>query len=128
MERQYTVYLADEPAGTASVEASGLYFRIQCRCKLTGQVRYKILLAGDDRQEDLGLCVPIDDGFGLTKHIPYKRMPKGRLTFCAVPRHCELNEIFVPVSAEEPFAYLSRLNKAYLQKREGVVGLVLPEE
>ena len=34
---------------------------------------------------------------------------------------------FVPIFPEEPFAYLERLEDAYLEKRNGYLGVVIQE-
>ena len=34
---------------------------------------------------------------------------------------------FVPISPEEPFAYISRLKDAYFERRYGQAGVVIPD-
>ena len=46
--------------------------------------------------------------------------------FRVLPRHSAMQEKFICVYPEEPFAYLSRLKEAYLQERRGQLGIVIP--
>ena len=48
--------------------------------------------------------------------------------FEAVPKHPEKTENWMPISPEEPFAYLSRLENAVLERRDGQTGIVFKEE
>ena len=121
----YDVLLGDEPIGKAQVKKEGLYYCISCRCRLSGEVVYRIEAKGDAGTEDLGVLVPENGAFVITKRIPAKRLGQGALQFRAVPRRIKTDEKFVPISPEEPFAYLSRLENAYLQIRNGQKGIVL---
>ena len=62
----------------------------------------------------------------MTTRIPIKRLGEGELQFRAVPRHMEMQGQFIPVTPEEPFAYLSRLENAFMEIRSGKAGIVLP--
>ena len=76
----------------------------------------------------LGIPVPAGDAFVLETRIPVKRLPEGEFRFVLLPRHRELEGKFIPLSPQEPFAYLSRLKDAYLEKRDGSIGIVIPED
>ena len=123
----YDVILGSESIGKAQVEREGLYYRISCRCRLSGEVPYKVNAACGDKCEDLGLLVPQSGAFVLTARLPAKRLGEGKLEFRAVPRTPKSEGKFVPISADEPFSYLSRLENAYLQFREGQPGVVIKE-
>ena len=43
----YDVLLGDEPIGKAQVKKEGLYYCISCRCRLSGEVVYRIEAKGD---------------------------------------------------------------------------------
>ncbi len=122
----YDVILGSESIGKAQVEKEGLYYRISCRCRLSGEVAYKVHALCGEKCEDLGLLVPQNGAFTLTTRLPIKRLGEGQLQFKAVPRHPKTEGKFVPISADEPFSYLSRLENAYMQIRDGRIGVVLP--
>ncbi len=121
----YDIILGTESIGKAQIEKEGLYYRIFCRCRLSGEVAYKVHVSCGEKSEDLGLLVPQSGAFVLTTRLPAKRLGEGQLKFRAVPRHPKLAGKFVPISADEPFSYLSRLENAYMHIRDGQIGVVI---
>lgn len=128
MEGNYAVTLGDKPVGKVQVLRQGLYYRFICRCQLSGEVIYKLLVTCGAHQESLGICVPMDGGFGLDTRLPIKRLGEGNPVFRMVPKHSQMEGQFVPVYPEEPFAYLAKLKNAYLAKRGEEIGVILPRE
>ena len=127
LQQEYTVLSGNETVGKALVRRQGLYCCISCRCRLTGLVRYKLLVTCGENTEDLGLCVPQGDEFGVDTKIPMKRLGEGALTFFLVPKHNVLKGKFVPVSPNEPFDYIRQLQEAHLARQDGLPGVVLTE-
>lgn len=125
---EYTVFLGGQSIGKAMVERQGLYYCITCRCRLSGEVVYKVMASCGETTEDLGILVPESGAFVLTTRIPIKRLGEGELAFRAVPRHMELREKFVPISPESPFAYISRLENAFLEIQNGQISLAIRDE
>ena len=80
-----------------------------------------------DKRENLGLVVPVDGGFGLNTLIPVKRLGEGEPTFSLLPKHDRPPGKFVPISPEEPFAYIERLKKSYLVRKGEQVGIEISE-
>lgn len=122
---EYDIMLGGQGIGKARVERQGLYYCISCRCRLSGEVVYKVTASCAEKEESLGILVPESGAFVLTTRVPIKRLGEGELTFHAVPRHTELRGKFVPISPEEPFAYLSRLENAFLEIRDGQSGITI---
>ena len=127
MDRKYEVFLGDKAVGTAQVLREGLYYRIRCRCNLSGDVLYRVLIRCDRVEESLGILVPKDGAFSVETRIPVKKIGEGKLSFSVVPRHKPLGEMFVPLFPEEPFRYIEKLKTAYLEKRNGQVGIIIKE-
>ena len=125
MEGIYCVCLGDRPVGKVTVRREGLYYKFSCRCHLTEGVLCRLRVNSEDKQDNLGILVPMDDGFGLETMLPIKRFGKGVPEFMLVPKHDSISGIFVPVFPEEPFAYISRLKKAYLTRKNGQLGIML---
>ena len=128
MEGTYPVRMGKEEIGLAQVVKKGLYYQIQCHCKLTGEVIHRLVLITDAGEENLGIPMPEGDGFSLTKRLPVSRVPGKLLHIHARPRSTVLSQDFFPLSPEEPFAYLYRLKNAYLVHRDGQPGLVFREK
>ena len=127
MECTYPILLGGEPIGQAQVARQGLYCCISCRCRLSGEVMYRVILRCCDHQEDLGILVPQNGAFCLQKRIPAKLLTSGELSFLAVPKHKPLAGKFVPLSPETPFQYLTKLENAYLARQNGQIGILIRE-
>ena len=118
--------LNEEPVGQVQVLREGLYLRIRCCCHLDGEV-CRLLARCGEREENLGILIPKDGQFHLDTKIPAKRLGQGSCRFTVVPKKAVLAGKFVPISPEEPFAYIERLKEAHLVRREGRMGILIPE-
>ena len=127
MEGVYPIELSGREIGQAEVTRQGLYYHFSCRCRLTGEVICRLAVVCGDKMESLGVPVPENGYFVLQKKVPVSKLKAGDLRVRVVPRHPQLEGKFVPICPEEPFAYLSRLKDAYLQRRSGVLGIVIRE-
>ena len=125
MEGNYGVYFGNKLAGKVQVCRQGLYYHFRCRCQLTGGVVCRLNAVCGDRQENLGVVVPMDGGFGLDTKLPVKRLGEGAMEFFLIPKHSAKSGTFVPIYPEEPFAYIARLKEAYLIKQNGQAGILL---
>lgn len=119
------ILLGGQPIGRATVERDGLYYRFDCRCSLSGEVMYRLTARCGEKTESLGIPVPQNGAFTLRTRIPAKRLGEGEIRLLAVPKHDALEGKFIPLSPEEPFRYLQRLQNAFLQTRDGKVGVVI---
>lgn len=124
MEGVYDILLGKDPVGQAVVVRDGLYWRFDCRCCLSGEAVFRITVSCGGKTESLGIPVPSGRDFVLRTRLPMKKLGQGEPVFRVVPKHAPLPENWVPVNPEEPFAYLTRLQDAFLQVRDGKVGVV----
>ncbi len=127
MEGKYPIMLSSQEIGQAEVTRQGLYYHFSCRCRLSGEIICRLAAVCGDKMENLGVPVPENGYFVLQKKVPVSKLKEGPLGVRVVPRHPEPGGKFVPIRSEEPFAYLSRLKNAYLQRRDGELGIVLRE-
>lgn len=81
MLERFEIRQGERAVGWARVVKQGLYYHFSCRCRLTGEVMHRISVRCGDREEDLGVCVPMDGQFGLEKRVPCKRFPDGKMEF-----------------------------------------------
>lgn len=107
------------------IQKQGLYYRFLCRCRLSGDMLYRLLVSCGGKQEDLGILVPVNDGFGLDRKIPAKRLGEGTPEFRIMRNREEVEGNFIPIFPEEPFAYLTRLKESYLVRRNGQAGILV---
>ena len=110
LEENYGVYFGNRPVGKVQVTRQGLYYHFLCRCELTGDVMCRLWVTCADKRESLGLVVG-----------------EGELTFSLLPKHDKPAGKFIPISPEEPFAYIERLKKSYLVRKGEQVGIEIPE-
>ena len=127
MEGTYTVWLGKEPVGQAAVERDGLYYCFHCRCRLESEVMYRVTVSCGGINESLGILIPVGREYGLTKKIPMKNLPSGIPEFWITPKLPRRKEIFVDIYPEEPFRYIAKLERAYLEKRRGSLGIRIQE-
>ena len=128
MEGRYPVFLGGQQIGEAVVHREGLYLCFLCRCRFSGEMIYRLMAEVGEKKENLGIPVPEGEWFCLHSRIPAKRLGEGELTVRAMPKHGVMPGRFVPLSPQEPFAYLKELKNAYLEIRNGQSGIVLRDE
>lgn len=127
MDGMYDVFLVGQPVGKVLAEQKGLYLYFSCRCRLSGEVMYGLTVRRGEKEENLGVLIPDGKDFALKAKLPAKRLGEGAFSFQLVPRHKELTGRFVPLSPQKPFAYLTELENAFLEVRDGVQGIVLKD-
>ena len=123
MEGIYEIMLWDDPVGKVEVTREGLYYRFRCRCDLTEDTVCRVM-AG---KESLGILVPAVEGFELDTKLPVKRFGVGVPEFRLSPNKPVLEGKFIPIKPEEPFAYLERLQDAFLVRRGDEIGICIKE-
>ena len=127
MEGSYEVLFGDKSVGRVQVTKEGLYYRFFCRCRMSGEVVSRLAVRWQDKQESLGILVPVDGGFGLNTRLAAKKCGEGKPEFAVMPNKGELHGKFIPISPEEPFAYIQRLKDAFFERRYGQPGIVLKD-
>ena len=66
--------------------------------------------------------MPAGEDYILTKKLPIKLF-SGVPEFWITPKLPQPKEIYVDIYPEEPFRYITKLEKAYLDKRRGRAGI-----
>lgn len=127
MERIYSVTLCGKPAGKVLVQRKGLFYQFHCRCCLTDDSMYRLMVTCGTLQENLGILVPQDGSYVVNTKLPVKRIGEGELSFSLAPRHEIPTTAFIPISPEEPFAYIARLKKSFLTFQNGQPGILIKE-
>ena len=128
MTGDYEVFFGNQPVGRVQVLRQGLYYRFVCRCKLTGDVVCRLYVSCGGQQENLGVVVPVGEGFGLDTRQSVKRFREGEPSFSLVPKNELPSGQFVPIAPEEPFAYIERLKTSFLVKKYGQMGIILEDQ
>ncbi len=93
---------------------------------MSSDVMHNLVVSCGERQESLGVLIPYGQEFGLDTKLAMKRLGKGALQFRITPKRDKIEE-YVPLSPEEPFAYIRRLKECYLVRHNGVCYAALRE-
>ena len=124
MEGIYPILHGGQSVGQVTVTRKGLYYHFFCRMQLSGEIICRLEVTCGGRTENLGIPAPENGAFCLQKTLPVSRFGRGEPDFRILPKHAPLQGQFIPINPEEPFAYLDRLQDAYLQYRSGQMGIV----
>lgn len=125
METNYVVWFGNNPVGKVQVFLRGLYYRIICRCELSGDVMCRLEVSCGENTMNLGIVVPMESGFGLDTKLPIKHLGRGSMVFRLIAQTKSEKNQFIAIKPEEPFAYLSRVKSAYLVKTHGCSGILV---
>ena len=120
----YKVYIGCDEIGTVNLQKDGLYYRINCVCKLSGQVICCLVATSDTCRVNLGTLIPQNGFFQLKTSLPIKKLTGRDIRFAVEPKHPQQMHSFVTIRAEEPFLYLERLSQACLSIKNDVIGVV----
>ena len=126
MDGCYEVFQDDRAVGTVRVAREGLYFRFSCRCAPGTGEMVRLWMRCGEKETDLGLCVPMDGAFGTEKRIPARQCGAGKPAFFLRHKDDTLKGKFIPLSPEEPFQYIHRLENAHLERRGSQMGICVP--
>ena len=128
MEGTYPIYLGKEKVGQVSVERQGLYYCFRCRCRLHSEVMCRVTVSCGGGHDNLGILVPVGKEYVLCKKLPAKQLRPGIPEFWITVKHPQRQEIYVDIYPEEPFQYIAKLERAYLDKRRGKSGIRIAVE
>ena len=125
MEGSYGVYLGSQLSGKIQVSRRGLYYHFCCRCQLSGAVMCRLSVICDGQEHNLGILVPVENGFGLEKMVSIKKFGHGQPEFYIIPKTIEAEGNFIPIYPDEPFAYIEKLKTCFLCRKYGQAGVVI---
>lgn len=118
----YDVLWNQMPVGKVQVGKDGLYYVLDCRCRMPDRDLYKISVVCGGKTRLLGTLTPCGQEMILRKRLPAKLFSNEIPQFYAVRKE---NERFVPICDHEPFPYLEQLKNACLEERNGYLGIVI---
>ena len=122
---QYDVYFADRHIGTVRVTVEGLYYYIQCQCRVFTDAVYKLAALCERGDVDIGVCVPKGSLLVLDKRVPKKSIGKEIQRFYIHQKQNKNNTIIASVDPNEPFEYISMLDGAKLVQNMGRIELLI---
>ena len=128
MIEKYDILLGSQLVGKAEVTREGLYYRFCCQCDLSGEVMYQLKVICGEKENSLGICVPVTGGFGVNKCLPIKTVGEGNFSFYVSPRHSDLKGKFIPIRADEPFTYIENLQNMHLEFCNGGPGVLIDDK
>ncbi len=127
MEGEYPVYYDGNTIGKVQLIRQGLYYRVICRCRAPMEPVLRLYAVLGNKRENMGVILPAEEGASLDRKIPAKRFGEGTVQFMLSQGLGNHPGRFIPISPEEPFAYIERLKTAFLECRQGKIGICIPE-
>ena len=128
MEGTYRIWLSKDPVGSVTVERQGLYYWFRCKCQLHSKVICRVMVSCGGESSSLGILVPVGEEYLLTKKLPVKEFEAGEPEFWITPRQLAKPQILsVDIYPEEPFRYITKLEKAYLSTKQGKMVIMIPD-
>ena len=109
----YDVFYGQDKIGKASVEREGLYYHFRCQCDQPSDGIYYGILQTENRQFNLGVCIPENGRFCAYKRIPVKEFENENFKFCLITKDAK-RKMLVAVDKDKPFGYLQDLESASL--------------
>lgn len=116
---EYIVQLDGSIVGSAKVTREGLYLHIVCKCTFAESGLYKIEAEGPSGTVNLGTCVQRQESFGLDTRVPVKHLGIGELVFRVLVPPKNKEQVRIPISEREAFAYIAKLRNARLIIQSG---------
>ena len=128
VEGTYDILQGGQAIGRALVTRQGMFYRVDCQCKLGGEVAFRLVMVTDHNELDLGILRRDGNWFRLQTRVNVKVAGQGRPTFSVRPKRSFPETSMVRVCPEEPFGYLARLEQAYLVRKNGEMLLAFRDE
>lgn len=128
MDVTYSVTWEERIVGQVRIVSRGLYSDIECRCKLPEGEIYRLWVYTDAEKTNLGVLYPGSEEFSLRRRLPTRDIPTLNPIFRIQRPAREADMRFVPVREDTPFAYLSLLPQSRYAVRDGVAGLLIPNQ
>lgn len=116
MQERQEVFFEGRPVGTVELTRDGLYYRLECRCRMPGQEIRRLYADG----ARIGVMIPEAGELVLKTKVAAKRLKPG----CRFSLE-ENGEEFIPIRPGEPFCRLDKVRMGKLAFREGEPGLFL---
>jgi len=89
---------------------------------------FRLIMESAGTSHDLGLIVPVDDCFGLHTRLSVKTVTNGNLIFYLKPNRNKKEKYLIDIQPEEPFGYISKLESAYLFRKQDILVIGFHEE
>ena len=128
MDGTYDVIGGGQAVGSAIITRQGLYYHVSCRCRISGEIMFRLIMEMGGTSRDLGILVPMDGQFGINTKVNMKSHSKEKPSFYLKAKREAADDILVRICPEEPFGYLSKLNSAYLVRKNGTMMVGFREE
>ena len=124
----YEVISRGRAVGSVTVSRQGLYYHLSCRCRISGEIMYRLIMELEGTSRDLGILVPTDGLFELNTRIKINSQGEGLPRFFLKTKRETPEGTFVRLCPEEPFSYLTKLESAYLVRKNGTMMVGFREE
>lgn len=117
-EREYDVLMDNKSVGKATVERSGLYYYVKCKCFLEEPVLSRVIASTSSEMINIGVCIPSNGYLIANAKIAANRITDDRIRFDLIVQSKILDKIY-PICKDEPFSKIEYLrNCTYFQEND----------
>ena len=109
--------------GLIDVQIQGLFYKIRGRFSGVRELNPHIMVTCDDKETDLGVCVPCGKDWEINRCLPIKNVGIGDLRFF-VGTEAE-DGLFIPICSNMPFAEIDKLTNGKFVNHLGKQGILL---
>ena len=107
--KQYPIMYSGQQIGYAELEKQGMFFIIHCFCNVKNNMNNRIYITDGKNKIDLGLCVPVEKGVGLTVRMRSDQINTNSINF--ILQEMNKNGKLFPVKEGTPFDLIDQLHK-----------------
>lgn len=123
MDGTYQVHFMDRVVGSISLETKGLYCHYHCACKLAKDQIYRVVAFTNDKQINMGVCVPKGECWETKGRFPIRLISSPELHFEIV---CDENKGEVcPLDPQLPFEHIANLDSCVFVTVDHKPGLTM---
>lgn len=102
----------EKSVGSVFVTKRGLYYDIKCRFNQRTGGMFRLIAVSDNKEIDLGICIPYDQQLGVDMCIPIKTVGKQLCKFYITS--CDETLKGICISSDKPFDHIAQLEDAVL--------------
>lgn len=125
--KAYHAIFEDKVVGEVTVEKEGLYYTFQCCVSLKQGGMYRLILETEKGETDLGILMPCEAGYAVRRKLSVKQVCGSSFHFRITERNSVLAESCIPVSEDQPFPFVDKLQNARLQHFENEIKIVIAD-
>lgn len=108
--KKYPIFFSEQQIGHAQIEKQGMFYKIRCFCNINNSQTNRIYIVCGSIKIDLGVCIPMEKGIGLTARMPSDQINIDSASFIMINTSQSKDELF-PVKEGVAFDQIHQLHR-----------------